>query len=212
MPVIKRYPNRKLYDTQEKRYITLEGIAALIRLGHTVQVLDHATGEDLTAVTLTQIIFEQEKKRRGFVPQSILAGLIQSGGQTVGALRRTLASPLELARHVDDEIERRIQSLIVQGEMAAEEGFRLMDGLLSQRAGDRDAWNAPGDAALHEALEGAMQEHGVPTRHDLKPLFDQIDALAQKLDEMADSLQGDSGPVRGSTHSPSVADGAPSPP
>lgn len=190
MWIIKRYPNRKLYDTQEKRYITLEVIADRIRQGHTVQVLDHASGEDLTAVTLTQIIFEQEKKRGGFVPQSILAGLIQSGGQTMGALRRTLASPLDLARHVDDEIERRVQSLIVRGEMAAEEGFWLMDGLLSQHPGDSSAGNRLSDAALHEALQGALQEHGVPTRRDLDLLFGQIDALAQKLDEMAAPRQG----------------------
>lgn len=185
MWIIKRYPNRKLYDTQEKRYITLEGIADRIRQGHTVQVLDHASGEDLTAVTLTQIIFEQEKKRGGFVPQSILAGLIQSGGQTVGALRRTLASPLDLARHVDDEIERRVQSLIIRGEMAAEEGLWLMDGLLSQHPGDSSSGNTLSDTALQEALQGALLEHGVPTRRDLDLLFEQIDALAQKLDEMA---------------------------
>ncbi|MGD8735253.1 MAG: polyhydroxyalkanoate synthesis regulator DNA-binding domain-containing protein, partial [Anaerolineae bacterium] len=55
MTRIKRYPNRKLYDTEAKQYITLEGIAALIRQGNEVQVIDHATGEDLTALTLTQI-------------------------------------------------------------------------------------------------------------------------------------------------------------
>lgn len=187
MPVIKRYPNRKLYDTQEKRYITLDGIADLIRQGHTVQVVDHATGDDLTAVTLTQIIFEQEKKRRGFVPQTVLAGLIQSGGQTASTLRRTLASPLELARHVDDEIERRVHSLISRGEMAAEEGLRLRDCLLGQRDGSSGGWNALSDARLQDAL----QEHGVPTRHDLEQLFDQIDALAQRLDEITARRQND---------------------
>ena len=54
MLVIKRYPNRKLYDTEAKRYITLDGIAELIRQGAEVRVIDHTTDEDLTAVTLTQ--------------------------------------------------------------------------------------------------------------------------------------------------------------
>ena len=89
MPVIKRYPNRKLYDTEAKQYITLDGIAGLIREGQEVSVIDHATGEDLTAVTLTQIIFEQEKKRKGFLPQTVLTGLIQAGGDTMSTLRRT---------------------------------------------------------------------------------------------------------------------------
>ena len=62
MIVIKRYPNRKLYNTEAKQYVTLDGIAQLIREREEIQILDHATGEDLTAVTLTQIIVEQEKK------------------------------------------------------------------------------------------------------------------------------------------------------
>ena len=83
MPIIKRYPNRKLYNTASKRYITLEGIAKLIRRGQEVQVVDHVTGDDLTALTLSQVIFEQEKKRGDFLPRSVLTGLIQAGGETL---------------------------------------------------------------------------------------------------------------------------------
>ncbi len=64
MRVIKRYPNRKLYDTEGKQYISLERIAGLIRGGEDIHVVDHATHEDLTTVTLTQVIFEQEKRQR----------------------------------------------------------------------------------------------------------------------------------------------------
>jgi polyhydroxyalkanoate synthesis repressor PhaR len=78
MVIIKRYPNRKLYDSEAKKYITLEGVAELIRSGQEVQILDHTTGEDLTAVTFTQIIFEQEKKSGGFLPRSVLTGLVQA--------------------------------------------------------------------------------------------------------------------------------------
>ena len=71
---IKRYPNRKLYDKEEKRYITLSEISELIRAGREIQVIDHSTGEDITTVVLTQIILEQEKKQTGFVPRSVLTG------------------------------------------------------------------------------------------------------------------------------------------
>ncbi|MCK5314811.1 MAG: polyhydroxyalkanoate synthesis regulator DNA-binding domain-containing protein, partial [Anaerolineales bacterium] len=71
---IKRYPNRKLYDTEAKQYITLDEIADLIRQGQEIRVTDNVTGEDLTAVTLSQIIFEQEKKQSGFLPRSVLTG------------------------------------------------------------------------------------------------------------------------------------------
>ena len=129
--LIKRYPNRKLYDTEAKRYVRLNEIAKMIRAGHEIQVVDHTTQEDLTAVTLTQIIFEQEKKEGGFLPTAVLRGLVQSGGETLNSLRQNLMSPLDLLRHIDEEIDRRLQDLIRQGDLAIEEGLRLRDQLIS---------------------------------------------------------------------------------
>ena len=59
---IKRYSNRKLYDTTDSRYVTLHQIAAMIRNGDEIRVVDKATQADLTTATLAQIIFEEEKK------------------------------------------------------------------------------------------------------------------------------------------------------
>src|SRR6201985_1322464 len=61
--VIKRYTNRKLYDTVESRYVTLDEIAQMIKGGAGVKIIDNRSKEDLTSVTLAQIIFEEEKKR-----------------------------------------------------------------------------------------------------------------------------------------------------
>jgi polyhydroxyalkanoate synthesis repressor PhaR len=75
---IKRYANRKLYDTRESRYVTLEHIAAMVRAGDDVRVVDNTTQSDLTTATLAQIIFEEEKA----TPRLSLAGLreiIQQG-------------------------------------------------------------------------------------------------------------------------------------
>jgi polyhydroxyalkanoate synthesis repressor PhaR len=66
--VIKRYSNRKLYDTQSSRYVTLEQIADLVRGGEDVRIVDNNTKEDLTSITLAQIIFEEEKKQKSFLP------------------------------------------------------------------------------------------------------------------------------------------------
>ncbi len=78
--VIKRYTNRKLYDTVESRYVTLDEIAAMIRAGAEVKVIDNRTREDLTSITLAQIIFEQEKKSSQ-TSLSTLLGLIRQGGE-----------------------------------------------------------------------------------------------------------------------------------
>jgi polyhydroxyalkanoate synthesis repressor PhaR len=102
---IKRYPNRKLYNTETKQYITLEGIADLIRKGEEVQVTDHTNGEDLTSLTLTQIILEQEKKQDGLLSNSFLTGLIRTGGERLLAIRRESLTILE------EQLEKRLRQL-----------------------------------------------------------------------------------------------------
>ena len=76
--VIKRYTNRKLYDTVESRYVTLDEIARMIRAGDEVRVLDNASQQDLTAATLAQIIFEEERKAPR-LPIDGLRKIIQQG-------------------------------------------------------------------------------------------------------------------------------------
>src|SRR3954469_20246435 len=83
--VIKRYANRKLYDTQRSRYVTLEQIAEMIRAGEDVKIVDNNSKEDLTALTLTQILFEEEKKG-GFLPLAALRNIIQSGGPSISSI------------------------------------------------------------------------------------------------------------------------------
>ena len=80
---IKRYANRKLYDTRDSRYVTLDHIAAMVRAGDDVKVVDNTTRADLTTATLAQIIFEEEKK----TPRLTVAGLrkiIQAGVAALG--------------------------------------------------------------------------------------------------------------------------------
>ena len=170
MPIIKRYPNRKLYDTEAKQYVTLEGIANLIRQGQEVHVLDHATGEDLTAVTLMQIVFEQEKKEGGFVPRSVLKGLIEAGGNTLNALQRSLAAPLGFWGQVNEEIARRLEALVARGELTPEEGARLRDKLLAEAEGPTE-----------QAVQQALVRRGVPTRDEFKRLTDQIEKLTAQI-------------------------------
>jgi polyhydroxyalkanoate synthesis repressor PhaR len=80
--IIKRYTNRKLYDKQESRYVTLEEIARLVRRGEDLKVVDNETDEDLTAVTLAQIILEEEKRKTHLLSVPFLRKLIRSGEAT----------------------------------------------------------------------------------------------------------------------------------
>jgi polyhydroxyalkanoate synthesis repressor PhaR len=184
MPLIKRYPNRKLYDTDAKRYITLDGIAELIRNGAEVQVVDHTTDEDLTAVTLTQIIFEQEKRNSGFLPKSVLTGLVRAGGDTLNTLRRSLNSPLELLKHVDEEIEKRMQILVDRGEIAREEAIAFNEKLMAagQEIG-KEMFSGP------PRLERLLTVRGVPSREEVEELTSQIESLSAKIDSLIDEKE-----------------------
>jgi len=80
--VIKKYANRRLYDTSASAYVTLEHLSELTRQGKEFIVQDAKTGEDLTRAVLAQIIFEQENKKEGVLPVSFLRQLIQFYGDS----------------------------------------------------------------------------------------------------------------------------------
>lgn len=81
--IIKRYQNRKLYDTQQSCYVTLDDIAKMIRNDEEVTVVDNKTKRDITASTLSQIIFEAEKKVSDYAPLSVLREIIQHEAGTM---------------------------------------------------------------------------------------------------------------------------------
>jgi polyhydroxyalkanoate synthesis repressor PhaR len=98
--LIKKYANRKLYDTRTSRYITLEGISRLVRDGHDIEVVDRDTGRDLTPLVLSQIVMGEEKRVDGDGRE-----VLQDRGQAlIEYVRRTLTAPAAL---VSNEVGRR---------------------------------------------------------------------------------------------------------
>jgi polyhydroxyalkanoate synthesis repressor PhaR len=93
--VIKRYSNRKLYDIQESRYVTLEEVEELIRAGKEISVVDAATGEDLTSVALAQIILENERTGRAGLPSAFLHQLVKHGEAWQEFVQKSLRASLE---------------------------------------------------------------------------------------------------------------------
>src|SRR4249920_2646778 len=81
--VVKRYSNRKLYDTKDSRYVTLLQIAEMVRGGEEVQIIDNNSKEDLTEVTLAQIIYEEKKANSRAVPLQTLKDLIHTRTEKV---------------------------------------------------------------------------------------------------------------------------------
>ncbi len=81
--IVKRYESRKLYDTEESRYVSLEDIAKWVRGGQEVKVIDNATSADVSAQVLTQIILDDGKRGTSFLPSELLHELVRAGEKAV---------------------------------------------------------------------------------------------------------------------------------
>lgn len=97
--IIKRYQNRKLYDTQQSCYVTLEEIAQMIRGGDDLVVIDNKSKNDITHSTLTQLLFENEKKSKKPAPVSLLKEIVRTGD---GSLSGYIMSKMGAAEDADE--------------------------------------------------------------------------------------------------------------
>lgn len=201
--IIKRYANRKLYDTQHSRYVTLEQISEMIRNGDDVKIVDNKTKEDLTSVTLAQIIFEEEKKQRSFLPLQAMRNIIQNGGE-------------QFAQFVT-EAQRRVKDILPrkkEGEEGEEGEYELDDdadvveleetetyagvqrkgpGLASlvefrewvqQSQRTIDEWQKRVDGRIRTAVDAITPFAGL--QKDVKMLATRIAELEAKLQDIAD--------------------------
>ncbi len=115
--IIKRYRNRKLYNTHQSCYLTLDDIAKMVRANEDVKVIENKSKKDITSATLTQIAFNAEKKTSQFAPLSILREIIQhENGTLTSYLAKLGAFPkdyldqqraLSLAQKANDELNRK---------------------------------------------------------------------------------------------------------
>lgn len=106
--LIKKYANRRLYDTEKSTYITLDQLAEMIRNGRQVEVVDAKTGEDVTAFILTQIILEKARKKNALLPTPLLHLIIQYGGNILqeffdNHLQQTLQNYLLYKKTADEQ-------------------------------------------------------------------------------------------------------------
>jgi polyhydroxyalkanoate synthesis repressor PhaR len=110
--IIKKYANRRLYDTSAGRYVNLEDVAELIRKGQEIQVLDAKSGEDLTRVVLTQIILEDAKGQPTGLPLELLRQLIVASDRAGREFMMWyLKSAFDAYRNVQDTVQARLSDV-----------------------------------------------------------------------------------------------------
>ncbi len=170
--LIKRYANRKLYNTQTSRYITLKGIAELLEDDAEVQVIDNETGEDITSVTLSQILVDTERANRA-VPGNLLSELLQRGGDALyGALRRSMGDATEGI----DDLQKNMRRLL--GTNENEDG--------SMR--DWIAFTPPDlDRMVQRTIERVFKALDLPRRSDIEELNQRLERVVEAIGSLEET-------------------------
>ena len=194
--IIKRYANRKLYDTQHSRYVTLEQISEMIRHGDEVKIVDNKTKEDLTSVTLAQIIFEEEKKQRSFLPLGAMRNIIQNGGEWFAEAQRRVQSILpgkrkegehghdEEVLHEDTNGETSLEDTATYAGTPRKQPVVALREWVQQSKATLEEWQKRIDGRVRTAIEGISPFAGL--HKDVKHLADRIAELETKLSKLDD--------------------------
>lgn len=165
--LIKRYANRKLYNTETSRYITLKGIAELLEQDQEVRVIDNETGEDITSVTLSQILVDTERSNRA-VPNNLLTELFQRGGDALyGALRRGVGDASESI----EELQRNMR--------------RILAGKGERERRDWIAFAPPDmDQVVQRTIERVFKALDLPRRSDVEALNERLDRVVRAIEAL----------------------------
>ena len=184
--IIKRYTNRKLYDKQESRYVTLEEIARLVRRGEDVKVVDNETEDDLTAVTLAQIILEEEKNKTHLLSVPFLRKLIRSGEARVQDLSDRAARSFEAIGDLTEKASERMREVVGSPGRAFEGGLSFLDELfeLPQRR----------LARLREAARESLDKlRANPTvRRELERIAHSLETLEEAISRLSEEPDAES--------------------
>lgn len=180
--IIRKYSNRKMYDTETSKPITLGEIAALITEGDSVQVIDNETGEDLTAITLAQIILEQEKDRSELMSVPILLEeLIRKGRSSIlEFVERSLLASVETISLTEDRAKEIVRELMKKRKLDRAEGQELLKRLLTKAKESKEALQDQ----IEAVIQSVIKRMHIPTREEFSELKSNLQQINQKIDTL----------------------------
>jgi polyhydroxyalkanoate synthesis repressor PhaR len=176
--VVKRYTNRKLYDTEESRYVTLDEIAGMVKAGEEVQIVDNRTGKDLTEVTLAQILYEEQKKQTTRMPLDLLKEIIRSRGSTISDfIQRRVTQPVQSLK---EEAERKVDQIVRRSESTMEEGTRQIREFFTNAQKSLDGIQKKLDDQIHTVFDAV----GSPSK-----VLEQLKSLRKRIEELENRVK-----------------------
>ena len=178
--IIKRYSNRKLYDTEASSYITLSEIGQLVHEGYDIRVVDHKTGEDLTSVTMAQILVENGKKQRHSVmPAQALRSLLEQGEDAIEYLKDTVENVRNEAEKGKDWVEKSIQDKL----SVADDVTKTVKDIYKSSHDSINEWQRQADTKMEKLLSR------LATVTDIKKEVTRLTGLAKKFEERLAKLE-----------------------
>ncbi len=186
---IKKYANRRLYNTGTSTYVTLEDLALMVKSGEDFLVYDAKSGEDITRSVLTQIIFEQEAKGQNLLPVTFLRQLIRFYGDQIQALVPSYLeySMASLTKEQSKLREQMSQTLGTGAFDAMEEQVRRNTEMFERAMRMFMPFPGGGAEGAREGAPAAEAAKGEPAgdKGDLNALKDQLAEMQKKIDELA---------------------------
>ena len=185
--LIKRYASRRLYNTETSDYVTLDDIAAFIRAGRDVRIVDLKSGDDLTRSYLLQIISEHETRGDNVLPLGVLTDLVRSyTGAAQSVVPEFLQASFEMLRSGQSKM---IENLTAMNPMAQMPGVRAMqdsqraflEAMTGGMAGGLPGW---GGGATAPKAEGSAEPTGEESREELDAIRKQLADMQAVLAKM----------------------------
>ena len=186
---IKKYANRRLYNTGTSTYVTLEDLAEMVKAGDDFVVVDAKSGEDITRTVLTQIIFEQENKGQNLLPITFLRQLIRFYGDSIQNLIPTYLD-FSIDSLVREQEKLRGQMASAFGAGAFTPGANAIDAVHQQVRRNTEMFEQAMRMFLPFAASGAAEDDRDEPATDAKAETPKggIDALRRQIDEMQRQL------------------------
>ena len=179
MHLIKKYANRKLYDTTDKRYLTMDRLAELIKSGEEVSITDNETGDDLTASIVSQLLARENSGTDKAVPSRVLIQMLRKGRGTLFGYGKKYVSLWQSALTMSkDEIEKLVNSLVNDKEISESEGKNLKNEILGF-ANNLKSWIIEN---IDQRVSEGLKVMNLPSIDQVNDLTKRVEAMEKKVD------------------------------